>query len=165
MVQAPFPVNPPDRSAVPVRRQSPGSWRCLGLLGIFLLAGCATTGPGGAGQGARKAVSDTPAVVALADRASQAMSAGHPEAAAASLERALRLEPRNPRLWYRLARVRLAQHRNPDAGSLASKAVSLSGEPALTAAAWRVVAAARRARGDIPGARDADRQAAQAESQ
>lgn len=154
-----------DAVGVPARRRSGAPWGCLGLVGIVLLAGCAATGGGREPGAVQGPVSGTPAVVALADSAGRAMSAGHPESAAASLERALRLEPRNPRLWYRLARVRLAQHRDEDAESLASKAVSLSGDAALAAAAWRVVAAARRARGDIAGARDADRQAARAESQ
>jgi hypothetical protein len=45
----------------------------------------------------------------LLDTAEQRASAGHLDSAAATLERALRLEPQNPLLWHRLARLRLQQ--------------------------------------------------------
>ncbi len=48
-------------------------------------------------------------------------------AAAASLERALRIEPRNPVLWNRLARIRLEQGQYSRASSLAAKSNALAG--------------------------------------
>lgn len=47
------------------------------------------------------------------------------ERAAALLERALRIEPRNARLWHRLARIRLEQGRYGMAESLAEKSNAL----------------------------------------
>ena len=55
------------------------------------------------------AASQPPAVVALLDQAEQQANAGELESAAASLERAIRINPRNAVLWYHLATVRLSQ--------------------------------------------------------
>jgi tetratricopeptide (TPR) repeat protein len=49
------------------------------------------------------------------------------EQAAASLERALRIEPRHPRLWYNLAGVRLEQGDWKRAANLAQKSNALIG--------------------------------------
>lgn len=51
----------------------------------------------------------SPAVAALLRLARSQADAGHGEHAAATLERALRIEPRNPWLWHRLAVLRLQQ--------------------------------------------------------
>ncbi|WP_455212818.1 tetratricopeptide repeat protein, partial [Kaarinaea lacus] len=48
-------------------------------------------------------------VLALLSQAKEQEKAGNPEKAAAVLERALRIEPNNPQLWYRLALLRLQQ--------------------------------------------------------
>ncbi len=61
----------------------------------------------------------------LSDARSQADS-GNLAAAAASLERAIRIDPRNARLWNRLAHVRLKQKKYSLAASLAAKSSSLS---------------------------------------
>ena len=50
----------------------------------------------------------------------------HWERAAALLERALRLEPRNAWLWHRLAKIRLQQGRYGMAESLAQKSNALA---------------------------------------
>src|SRR5256885_319985 len=74
--------------------------------------------------------------------------------AAASLERALRIEPRNPRLWQELARVRLKQGDYAQAESTAARSNSWAGsDNALRAENWRLIAHAREARGDAEGAR------------
>src|SRR5438067_8168591 len=49
------------------------------------------------------------AVAGLMDSARTDAASGRLAEAAATLERALRIEPRNPRLWQELARVRLQQ--------------------------------------------------------
>lgn len=67
------------------------------------------------------------AVIALLDTASQQARAGRHDTAAATLERALRLEPRNPELWTRLAEVRLQQGDYEQAASLAAKSNNLAG--------------------------------------
>ncbi|MGH8533734.1 MAG: tetratricopeptide repeat protein [Gammaproteobacteria bacterium] len=64
----------------------------------------------GAGISVAPAVSAvSPAVAALLRLARSRAEAGHGEQAAATLERALRIEPRNPWLWHRLAVLRLQQ--------------------------------------------------------
>ena len=64
------------------------------------------------------------AVIALLDRAQADAGAGRPDAASATLERALRIEPRNARLWHELAQLRLAQGQYAQAISLAAKIIS-----------------------------------------
>jgi Tfp pilus assembly protein PilF len=81
-------------------------------------------------------------------------AAGRLANAAASLERALRIEPRNPRLWQELARVRLKQGDYAQAESTAARSNSWAGsDNALRADNWRIIAHARNARGDAEGAR------------
>lgn len=98
----------------------------------------------------------SPAVVALLNDAQQQAQAGHRGRAVAVLERALRIEPRNPVLWHRLASLRLQQQRYGQAESLALKSNSLAGsDEALRARNWQVIAEARQGRGDSAGARRA----------
>jgi tetratricopeptide (TPR) repeat protein len=81
-------------------------------------------------------------------------AAGRLANAAASLERALRIEPRNPRLWQELARLRLKQGDYAQAESTAARSNSWAGsDNALRADNWRIIAHARNARGDAEGAR------------
>jgi predicted Zn-dependent protease len=88
------------------------------------------------------------------------VAAGRLPNAAASLERALRIEPRNPRLWQELARVRLKQGQYAQAENVAARSNSFAGsDSALRAENWRVIAEAREARGDTEGARAALEQA------
>lgn len=112
--------------------------------------------PAGDGQAAQ---TDT-AVLALLAESDQRRRAGDPEAAAAALERALRIAPRDPLLWHRLAGVRLAQRYWNQADNLARKSLSLSGnDRRLQAANWRLIAQAREAMGDRAGAAEAERNA------
>ena len=83
-------------------------------------------------------------------------AAGKLSNAAASIERALRIEPRNPRLWQELARVRLQQGQFTQAESVAARSNSFAGnDSALRAENWRLIAQSREARGDDDGARAA----------
>jgi len=101
-----------------------------------------------------------PAVVALLDHAEQQANAGDLESAAASLERALRIDPRNPVLWHHLATVRLAQGQASQAEQLAVKSNSLaSGNFTQQALNWQLIAQARREQGDTAGANRADQRA------
>jgi len=85
---------------------------------------------------------------------------GELDKAGAALERALRIEPRNARLWYNLAQIRLNQQQFQQAESLAFKSNSLTDDPTLQALNWgRVIAPARRAAGDDEGADAAEAQA------
>lgn len=67
------------------------------------------------------------AVLALLDSANQQSRSGKLDGASASLERALRIDPRNADIWYRLASVRLQQGQFGLASSLAAKSISLAG--------------------------------------
>ena len=99
-------------------------------------------------------------VLALLANAREAREAGQYGRAAAALERALKVEPRNPRLWHRLALVRFRQGRHAEAEALAHRSRSLTGDdPDLDSRNWRLTAAARHALGDEEGARAALRRA------
>lgn len=98
----------------------------------------------------------SPAVVALLDQARNQARVGEGEQAAASLERALRIEPRNPWLWHRLAVLRLQQRYWDQAVDLANRSNSLAaGNPRLLGGNWQVIAEALAARGDASGAAQA----------
>ena len=87
------------------------------------------------------------AVAGLMQSARADTAAGRLSSAAASLERALRIEPRNPRLWHELARVRLKQGDYPQAEATALRSNTWAGnDPALRAANQRIVTEARAAR-------------------
>jgi hypothetical protein len=104
----------------------------------------------------------SPAAEALVEAADQALGENDLDYASVALERALRIEPRNPWLWNRLARVRLSQNRYAEAADLAAKSTALAGaDNALKRDNWQLVAQSKRARGDAGGARAAERQAAQ----
>ena len=101
-----------------------------------------------------------PAVVALLDTAEHQANEGDLEAAAASLERAIRIDPRNPSLWYHLATVRLSQGDANSAEQLAVKSNSLSiGNNIQQARNWSLIARARRSQDDVAGAQAAESKA------
>jgi len=96
------------------------------------------------------------AIAGLLQSARSDSATGRLTNAAATLERALRIEPRNPRLWQELARVRLKQGEYAQAESVASRSNSFAGaDNALRAENWRLIAQAREARGNADGARQA----------
>jgi predicted Zn-dependent protease len=101
-------------------------------------------------------MSGNPAVIALLDRAQTDNATGQREAAGASLERALRIEPRNSWLWQELAQLRLTQGQYAQAISLAQKSISFAGrDHRLLALDWRVIGDARVAQGNSAGAEQA----------
>lgn len=107
----------------------------------------------------------SPAVVALLGQAEQQANDGNLESASASLERALRIDPRNPVLWHHLATVRLAQGQSAQAEQLAVKSNSLApGNAVQQALNWQLIAQARREQGDTSGAAQADQRARELES-
>lgn len=101
------------------------------------------------------------AVQVLMTRAEDQRRAGQLGDAVVSLERALRIEPRDPVLWNRLAEVRAAQERYAMAEELAAKSNSLAalGDRALKRSNWEIIAASRRAQGKTAEAREAERRA------
>lgn len=131
----------------------------------LVIAGCATVVPA-LGLAPAPAPASEPAAVpepsghaenlaiaGLMNGARTEAAAGRLTNAAAQLERALRIEPRNPRLWQELARVRLKQGDYTQVEGLAARSNSWArDDPALRAENWRLIAQAREARGDEQGA-------------
>lgn len=102
----------------------------------------------------------TPAASALAAQAESQRKAGEYAGAAATLERALRIQPQEAYLYNRLARVRLDQGRLAQAGNFARRANTLAGDQVeLKKDNWGMIAVARRARGDVAGAEKAEARA------
>ena len=128
---------------------------------MILLAGCATPPPPAEPKPEPPppevaAPKESIAIAGLMENARAESAAGNLGGAAASLERALRIEPRNPRLWHELARVRLKQGQYAQAESVAVRSNSWASEDkALRAENWRLIAESRRARGDSEGAKAA----------
>lgn len=132
------------------------------LAAAALLAGCA--GLPLFEEATPPPVSQNSAVVALVDGARADTASGRTEAAAAALERALRIEPRNPSLWHELARLRLAQGQYEQAETLAHRSNTWAGDNRrLRAANFRVIGESRERRGDIAGAQAAYHRAAELE--
>ena len=105
-----------------------------------------------------------PAVLALLEHAEQQANAGDLESSAASLERAIRINPGNAVLWYHLATVRLAQGEALQAEQLAVKSSSLApGNTIQQARNWKLIADARRQRSDVKGANAAEQRARELE--
>ena len=85
------------------------------------------------------------AVVALLDTADRQRGSGDYHHAAVTLERALRIEPRNAFLWHRLAVVRLEQGQPRMALDLARKSNTLAGgDEALKRSNRQLIAKASR---------------------
>ena len=124
-----------------------------------VVGGCASVyapPPGTAPAPAPAAHPESIAIAGLMESARADTAVGRLANAAASLERALRIEPRNPRLWQELARVRLKQGDYAQAESTAARSNSWAGaDNALRAENWRLIAHAREARGDAAGAQAA----------
>ncbi|MBF0254940.1 MAG: tetratricopeptide repeat protein [Gammaproteobacteria bacterium] len=96
-------------------------------------------------------------VLALMQTAEGQEQAGNLAGAAATLERALRVQPRNAVLWYQLANVRFKQGQYARANSLAGKSNALAGSnPSLRRNNWLLIAKIKRAQGDEYGAREAE---------
>lgn len=110
--------------------------------------------------------SENNAVVVLAQSARQEAAAGRLNVAAANLERALRIEPRNATLWHELARVNLHQGQPAQAAQFATKSNTFAGDnTALRASNWRLIGQARTQTGDHAGAESAFEKATQLEQQ
>mgnify|MGYP001812068175 FL=1 len=105
-------------------------------------------------------VTQQPAVVALLQQAEAQANAGELESAAASLERAIRIDARNPVIWYHLATVRLSQGEPAQAEQLANKSNSLApGNRTQQARNWILIAESRRQMNDHAGAAAAEQRA------
>jgi hypothetical protein len=85
------------------------------------------------------------ATASLLQQGRQQAAAGDFAMATASLERALRINPRDAALWLELGRVKLAQGDRAQAESMGRRALSLAGsDPGRRAEAEALIAAAQR---------------------
>jgi tetratricopeptide (TPR) repeat protein len=95
-------------------------------------------------------VQGMPAVLTLLDRAENEKQSGKITLAAATLERAIRLEPKNPLLWSRLAEIRLLEKDWHQAYVLANKSNSLAQTMGgLQRQNWQIIERAKSAQGDM----------------
>jgi len=102
----------------------------------------------------------SPAVVKLLNQAHTAIEKGDYPRADVLLERAVRIEPRNPALWNYLAKLRLHEGHLQQAMDLAAKSSALAGnDNKLRADNWRIIAHARYQGGDMVGAKNAEQKA------
>ena len=105
--------------------------------------------------------SASPAVIALMSRADASSQSGDLETAVSTVERALRIEPRNALLVYKLATLRLEQNKPGLAEDLAKKSALLAGDDtSLKKSCWFLIADAREKQGDQFGADEAKKKAA-----
>lgn len=103
-----------------------------------------------------------PAVAQLTQEARAAEQAGRLDEAAVLLERALRIQPRDPEVLQRMAEVQLQKRDWDQALSFAVRSYDTGprvGE--LCVRNWRTIGEARGQLGDASGAADAERRAAQ----
>lgn len=112
-------------------------------------------------QASARSSTTNPAVVSLLDTAGTQFRAGEYARAAATLERAIAIEPRNAWLWHHLAGTRLAEGRLEQAAELAAKSNTLgTADNGLQVGNWRLIAEVRRRQGDSAGAAAAQARAA-----
>ncbi len=97
-----------------------------------------------------------PAVVALLQGAQEQQQLGEYSAAQSSLERAQRIAPRDPHVYYRLADLRRQQGQYLQAEQFALKGLTLArGKSGLERKLWFLIADIRSEGGDHNGAADA----------
>lgn len=101
--------------------RTPGLWPAL----LFSAAAALFCADAGAAPSSARQVK--PAASALLESAAQNLHAGQLDQAAATLERALRIEPRNPAILHYLGQTRLQQGQYQQAVSLAVKSNTLAG--------------------------------------
>jgi tetratricopeptide (TPR) repeat protein len=103
----------------------------------------------------------SPAVLALLDDAEQARASGDYRAAQGSLQRAQRIAPRDPAVYYSLAQTHMEQEDYNLAEQVALKGVSVAqGNPYQSQRLWQLLAKIRLRTGDPEGSRAAAEKAA-----
>ena len=108
----------------------------------------------------------SPASRTLVSQAQAQRRKGDLPGATVSLERALRIEPKNPLLWLEMGRLRMDQRNYLQAENMARKALSMSvGDDSTQSAAWRLIADSLRARDRNPEAEEAMEQGAGARTE
>jgi len=102
-----------------------------------------------------------PAVIALLDGAQQFSAQGQYSLAAAKMERAIRISPRDPLVWHHLAKIRIAQQQYELAISLAKKSNLLAAhDRMLQRNNWLIIAESFNYLGQTGSANKAQQQAA-----
>ena len=105
-------------------------------------------------------IASTPAVTALESEITKSMKAGSYQEAAATLERAIRIQPKNPELWSVLARAKLRLRQYDQAEQFAKKSnLYIKNNPESLKANWYLIAEARRLKGDYNGSFEAQEKA------
>jgi hypothetical protein len=103
----------------------------------------------------------SPAVGSLVVAANENSQGGNLDSAVASIERAIRIEPRNATLYYKLAVLRLQQSKPRLAEDLARKAALLAvNDNPLKKHSWLLIANARELQHNLTGANKAKAEAA-----
>ncbi len=101
-----------------------------------------------------------PAILALVSEADRSSKAGDLESAVATIERALRIDSRNPALTYKLAKLRLKQSKPRLAEDLAKKAAILAvNDREIKKQSWLLISEARRRQKKYLGAKEAKQKA------
>ena len=148
---------PPDPAPVPIPATSPAS-PSTSSAPVPMSAPMPMSAPASGGVASTAA---NPAVVSLLNTASAQSQAGDYTRAAATLERAIAIEPNNAWLWHYLAAARLREGRLDQAASLAAKSNSLTAtDRPLQINNWKLIAAVRRHQGDAGAAAAAESRAA-----
>ena len=99
----------------------------------------------------------SPAVEALLARAYTDAKLGHTEAAMIKLERALRIEPQNPKLWNQLAELHYKKGNYQQAITMAKKAISLSADDKeMTDKNWKFISKVAEKSGNNQALSEAD---------
>jgi tetratricopeptide (TPR) repeat protein len=164
---SPMTPRPPDIAATPTAKPAKPAapTEATGQAEPQETAPPETPPPAKAGKPPKKpaaAPAASHAVTALLEEAEASTASGSLDEAAAALERAIRIQPRNPTLWHKLAEVRLKQHQPGLAEDLAKKSNLLCQDnKALARQNWALIAEARRKKDDAEGAADADAKARQ----
>lgn len=139
---APIPTVPPPASAAEIQARPTPEPAPAPMLTPF--EPLETTGP------------LSPAVGALVTASNQNTQSGDLDSAASAIERAIRIEPRNATLFYKLALLRLKQSKPRLAEDLAKKSALLaSTDSTLKKHCWLLVAHARELQQDFAGAKQA----------
>ncbi len=102
----------------------------------------------------------SPAVSVLASSATQNSQSGNYDTAATIIERAIRIEPRNATLYYKLALLKLKSSKPREAEDLAKKAALLAAnDTVIKKHSWLLIAKSREVQGNVEGAKDARKKA------
>ena len=159
-------------------RRPAATFRWLPVLGVVFLAACATQSPAPVEEreledrvrsparedaaGVQVYPLKNPAVAELTDQAAHAESRGDLDQAAVLLERAMRIQPRDPELLQHMAEVQLQRGQYEQALSFATRSHDIGprvGE--LCARNWRTMSLAQERLGDDSAAGQAVQRAEQ----